>query len=193
MTVLAVMTNPELYGQATQTLLFYLSGAIAVVLAIAVVATRRILRAAVYLMGMLVTTAAFFVLLNSPFMAAIQILLYVGGIVVLLTFAIMLTSQVGVSEEHPTVARWLWGLAGSVTFFVLAIAALAASRLQEAMPVRSTESNSTQIGRALLNYGAEGYILPFEVISLLLLAVVIAGIVIARRMPEESATKEPGA
>jgi NADH-quinone oxidoreductase subunit J len=193
MTLPLAMTNTELYGQAAQTLLFYLSGALAVLLAIAVVTTRRILRAAVYLMAVLVVSAVFFVLLSAPFMAAIQIMLYVGGIVVLLTFAIMLTSQVGESEDQPGKGRLAWGLASAVSFFVLAVTALATSHLGKVLPPGDGEHNAQRIGKALLDYGEQGYILPFEVISLLLLAVIIAGIVIARRQPETPVTKEPGA
>ena len=74
-------------------MLFYLFASAAIVAALAAVTSRRILRAAVYLMFVLINTAALYALLGAYFLAGLQLLVYVGGIVVLIVFAVMLTYQ----------------------------------------------------------------------------------------------------
>src|SRR4051812_43345511 len=98
-------------------ILFYLFAAFSICLAILVVTSRRILRAAIYLMCVLGASAAFFVLLGAEFLAGVQILVYIGGIVVLLVFAVMLTRSVELLEERPTMVRKLLGGLAALAFF----------------------------------------------------------------------------
>lgn len=181
----AAAQAPALAGQlgpAAYTLAFYVFGAIALVLALAVVLSPKLLRAAVYLTGMLITGAAFYVMLGAHFLAAIQVLVYVGGIVVLMVFAIMLTTALGGDEPHPTARRVLWGIVGAAIFFGVAGATMIATKwAPAAQPPRVTADDAKAIGTSLLDYGATGYVLPFEVVSLLLLAVIVVGTVLARR------------
>jgi NADH-quinone oxidoreductase subunit J len=164
------------------TALFYIFAASAIGLAVALVLTRRILRAAVWLMGVLFCSAAFYVLLNAEFLAGIQVLVYIGGIVVLLVFAIMLTSSFELLDDHPSGFRRLIALLAAGAFFIVTATAL----LSTSFPVKSYHgeavSDVTKIGKSLLNYGEGGYVLPFEVISVLLLAALIGGIVVARKV-----------
>lgn len=163
------------------TLVFYLLAAISLSLAWSVVTGRRILRAAVSLMGVLAASAGLYLLLDSPFLAGVQVLVYVGGIVVLLVFAVMLTRTTELLEDHPTRGRQLIGGAVALTFFGLSycmmIAPPFANRVLSPLP----KNDVAAIGRALLDTGENGYALPFEVVSLLLLAAMIGGIVIARK------------
>jgi NADH:ubiquinone oxidoreductase subunit 6 (subunit J) len=78
-------------SDAVYTILFYVIASMALALAIAVTTSRRLLRAAVYLMGVLLMSAGLYVMLGAEFLAGVQILVYVGGIVVLIVFAVMLT------------------------------------------------------------------------------------------------------
>jgi NADH-quinone oxidoreductase subunit J len=164
------------------TALFYIFAASAIGLAVALVLTRRILRAAVWLMGVLFCSAAFYVLLNAEFLAGIQVLVYIGGIVVLLVFAIMLTSSFELLDDHPSGFRRLIALLAAGAFFIVTAAAL----LSTSFPVKPYHgeaiSDVRKIGMSLLNYGEGGYVLPFEVISVLLLAALIGGIVVARKV-----------
>lgn len=168
-------------ASAIPTLVFYLLTAISLSLAWSVVTGRRILRAAVALMGVLGASAGLYLLLDSPFLAGVQVLVYVGGIVVLLVFAVMLTRTTELLEDHPTRLRQVVGGAVAGAFFLLSYFMMTsdafAGRTLSALP----KNDVAAIGRALLDTGPNGYALPFEVVSLLLLAAMIGGIVIARK------------
>jgi NADH-quinone oxidoreductase subunit J len=161
--------------------IFLFFAAVAVVLAVGVVTSRRILRAAVCLAGVLVSTAAFYLLLGMEFLAGVQVLIYVGGIVVLLVYAVMLTSAANFVEERPAPRRKLVAGAVALAFFGLSVAAISATEFPVNPDAARPESDVAAIGRGLLDTGPDGYVLPFELISLLLLAAVIGGVVVARK------------
>ncbi|MBU0690184.1 NADH-quinone oxidoreductase subunit J [bacterium] len=164
------------------TALFYIFAASAVLLAFALVLTRRILRAAVWLMGVLFCSAAFYVLLGAEFLAGIQVLVYIGGIVVLLVFAIMLTSSFELLDDHPSALRRILGILTAGGFFAVTALALLSTKFPVKAYHGEAISDVEKIGKSLLNYGPGGYVLPFEVISVLLLAALIGGIVVARKV-----------
>jgi len=165
--------------------LFYGFATFSILLALLVVTTRRILRAAVYLMAVLGASAAFFVLLGAEFLAGVQILVYIGGIVVLLVFAVMLTRSVDLLEEQPSLIRKLLGGLVSAFFFVTTALILTSTNFSVLRGGAQPLNNTAELGKKLLDYGADGFVLPFEIISLLLLGAVIGGIVIARKTPAE--------
>jgi NADH-quinone oxidoreductase subunit J len=168
---------------ATNTILFYVLGAAAVALALAVVNTRRLVRAAIYLMGVLAAGAGLYILLGAEFLAGIQVLVYVGGIVVLIVFAVMLTRSADLLVDKPSVGRMILGGATSIAFLALSATIFWSSDFPTVQDGAAPKDNTLAIGQQLLDTGASGYVLPFEVISLLLLAAVIGGIVIARKTP----------
>ncbi len=170
-------------ADAAYTVIFYLLAAGTVVLALAVVNARQLLRAAVALMGVLTLSAGLYIMLDAEFLAGVQVLVYVGGIVVLIVFAIMLTRSAELLEDHPAPMRRVWGALASVGLLVVSAAALATSDFAVRPGAPAPADGAAEIGRRLLDYGAAGYVLPFEIISLLLLAAVLGGIVIARRTP----------
>lgn len=159
----------------------YLLAVTAVGFAVAVVTTPRILRAAVYLLVVLLAGAGAYVLLGAEFLAGVQALVYVGGIVVVIVFAVMLTSAVELREAPPPRSRR--ALAGLAALLFFGAAAAAVLQPPFAAPLSSSApGNVSAIGDALLDYGPAGYVLPFELISLLLLSAAVGGIVIARRV-----------
>jgi len=169
--------------EAVYTILFYVLAAMAVVLALAVVNARRLLRAAIYLMGVLTASAGLYVMLSAEFLAGIQVLVYVGGIVVLIVFAIMLTRSAELLEDDPSLHRKIAGAIASIMFLAVTGGILWATpfaRLSEGGPAGDS---ARLIGQKLLDTGPQGYVLPFELISLLLLAAAIGGIVVARKTP----------
>src|SRR3989344_6952910 len=109
-----------IWSKATSTLMFYLFAVVSVAFAIATVSSRRILRAAVYLMGVLAVTAGFYLLLGAPFLAGVQVLVYVGGIVVLLVYVVMLTRSSDLAEDNPSATRKITALLAALASFVLA-------------------------------------------------------------------------
>ncbi len=172
------MIAPAMY-----TVLFWVVAASTVLLALAVVNTRKLLRAAIALMGTLSTTAGLYAMLDAQFLAGVQVLVYVGGIVVLIVFAIMLTRSGELLEDHPAPGRMFVGAVISIGFLALSATAVWVSPFAVNAAGKPTSNDALSIGKALLDPGPGGYVAPFEVISLLLLAAMIGGIVIARKTP----------
>jgi NADH-quinone oxidoreductase subunit J len=168
---------------AAYTVLFYVFAAFAVLLAIGVTNAPRLLRAAVYLMGVLMASAGMYVLLGAEFLAGIQVLVYVGGIVVLIVFAVMLTRSAELQVDNPSPKRkWLAAVA-SATFLAFVGAVFWTTQFPTANQAGGPSNDVLAIGKALLDQSADGYVLPFEIVSLLLLAALIGGVVVARKTP----------
>lgn len=170
-------------ADATYTVMFYGLSAAVILLALLAVNARQLLRAALGLMGMLALSAGMYVMLRAEFLAGVQILVYVGGIVVLIVFAIMLTRSSELLEDHPTKLTRILGATFSIAFMLIACYALGATKFTESEITVSSRDEVRDIGLALLDRGANGYLLPFEAISLLLLVAVIGGTVVARKTP----------
>lgn len=148
--------------------------------AMGVVMNRNLFRGVVWLMISLFGVAGLFVLLSAPFLAAVQVLVYIGAIAILFTFAVMLTRSLTTLTERFT-RVWANALAAFALFALLAIGVIypvwgTNPALQ--MPVSDETRQTVDIGVALV--AGEGYVLPFEVASLLLTAAMIGAIVIAR-------------
>ncbi|MEI6900961.1 MAG: NADH-quinone oxidoreductase subunit J, partial [Bacteroidota bacterium] len=99
--------------------MFFIFSAIIVVFSILTVTSRRILRAATFLLFVLVSTAGMYFLLRFNFLAAIQLTLYAGGIVVLIIFSILLTSQIGAKLEVPSVTKRIFAALAAVAGAIL--------------------------------------------------------------------------
>lgn len=170
-------------ADATYTVMFYGISAIVILFALVAVNVRKLLRAALALMGMLAMSAGLYVLLRAEFLAGVQILVYVGGIVVLIVFAIMLTRSSELLEDHPAPLRRTLGAVFSISFMLISSVALRSTGFAVSDTTQAPPDDVRAIGMALLDRGTSGYLLPFEVISLLLLVAVIGGTVVARKTP----------
>jgi NADH-quinone oxidoreductase subunit J len=160
--------------------MFAVFAAIIVIFSILTVTTRKILRAATFLLFVLIATAGLYFMLKFTFLAAIQLTLYAGGIVVLIIFSILLTSQIADKLEQPAVTKKIFALLTAVIGAALCIVTI----LQYKFPtdtIPSPGTNIESIGQALISTGKYGYSLPFEVISILLLAAMIGSIIIAKK------------
>lgn len=156
--------------------LFYLFAAGAIVSAALVAFTRNILYSALALLATLLSVAALYVFLHADFLAVTQLLLYVGGVLVLILFAVMLTARIGTaSETNPALGRFSGAVLGGALFALLSLLAFKAPWKTSA-PSRA-ESTAEAIGDLFLGE----YLLPFEVASLLLLATLVAAVVVARK------------
>jgi len=148
--------------------------------AIMVAYDRNLFHGALWLLVTLFGVAGFFVMLAAPFLAAVQVLVYMGAIVILIIFAIMLTRRMmGVREE--TNEQWRLGLAmAALAFLVLAFVLVQANNTMlptgTAAPI--TFDSVVNLGKSLVDPGQ--YALPFELASLLLTGAMIGAIVIAR-------------
>lgn len=160
--------------------MFYLFSGIILVCSLLTITTRRILRAAVYLLCVLLSTAGLYFMLKYQFMAAVQLTLYAGGIVVLIIFSILLTHHITHRFKHPNFIKMLMGIGAAAIGSGLVIATLLSHSFQTEA-VQELPVDMSVIGNQLLSTGKNGYVLPFELISVLLLAAMIAAIVIAKK------------
>ena len=153
-----------------------------VVFSVLTVTTRKILRAATYLLFTLFATAALYFKLDYEFLGAVQIAVYAGGIVVLLVFAILLTSHPGDNSEQLASKKRILGLLGGLLTFIVAGYALVSrcANVCTTLPAMSNPDMHT-LGEQLMGTGEAQYLLPFEAISVLLLACIIGGVVVARK------------
>lgn len=161
-------------------IMFFILAAMILIFSVLTVTSRRILRAAVYLLFVLISTAGLYFMLNYNFLAAVQLTVYAGGIVVLIIFSILLTSHISeravVAGNKQTLLSALAAVAGAV-LTLITIFRFAFTPTTEA----ATGTSVKDVGTALISYEANGYALPFEVISILLLAAMIGAIIVARR------------
>ena len=165
-------------------------GVLAVVIiasAIVCVSTKRVMRAATFLLFVLFGVAGIYFLLDYTFLGAAQIAVYAGGITMLYIFAIQLVSKdtlQGLVERFKG-TRVLAGAAVSLAGLAMVLAVVAKHGfIDRAAEMADKELPMESIGGALLGTGKHGYVLPFEFISVFLLACIIGGILIARK--EES-------
>ena len=164
------------------TALFFLFAGLAIACAISMVYHKNPLYSAVSLVGVLISLACIYVTLAAPFIAAVQILIYAGAIMVLVVFVIMLLN---LDEDKPlTRLRYLYavgGLLGLVllaqTFFIF----YAVARTPNKQPVADTAAGMTQnIGRAMYTE----YLLPVEIVGILLLMAIVGAVMMSRRLTQ---------
>lgn len=152
-----------------------------VICSILAVTTRKILRAATYLLFVLFATAAAYFQLDYEFVGAVQIAVYAGGIVVLFVFAIFLTGKPGEDSEVLVSRKRLIALLGAVALFAVAGWSLISRFFEISHMPRMPYLTMKTLGSTLMGTGHGEYLLPFEAVSVLLLACIIGGIVIARK------------
>lgn len=157
--------------------LIALAGGLGVVLA------RNLFRAALWLLLSLFGVAGLLVLLSAPFLAAVQVLIYMGGITILIIFAVMLTRGM-VQERRVWIEQWDYAVIVALAFFALILyviydTAVSGGMVLAAGALPPVDGDTTQrLGVALVDPGQ--YVLPFEVASLLLAGALIGAIYIAR-------------
>ena len=160
---------------STSVIVFYLLAALTLGSAAAVALSRNIIYSALALLGTFLGVAGLYITLSADFLAATQLLVYVGGTLTLILFAVMLTARIErTSVSNPT--------QGFLVAFALVLALLvvlgtvAASTPWSSGP-GTTNPSTTRLGHAFLNE----YLLPFEVGSVVLLGAMIGSVVLARR------------
>jgi len=167
------------------TIIFYMLAAFTVMSAVFAVATRQIFRAAIFLLFTLIGVAGLYFWMQYEFIAAVQIVVYVGGITVLIIFSIFLTQQTGEKLPKQKIGRKIFAALAAFCGFALIMIQLMQHTFPEtaAAVVEPTVAN---IGSQMLGVDKGGYALPFEVVSMLLLAALIGCIVIALKPKSET-------
>ncbi|MFZ1314342.1 MAG: NADH-quinone oxidoreductase subunit J [Chitinophagaceae bacterium] len=148
------------------------------------VTTRHIFRAAIYLLFSLIGIAGLYFWLQYEFIAAVQIVVYVGGIVVLIIFSIFLTQQAGEKLPKQKSDRKIFAALAVFCGFALTMLQVYQHEFNGAETTKAP--TVADIGKKMLSVDNGGYALPFEIISMLLLAAMVGCIVIALRSKPET-------
>lgn len=147
--------------------------------AVMVVTARNLIHSALWLILTLFGVAVMYGLMSATFFSVIQVVIYIGAIAILMIFAIMLTRRV-IQEPGSTVNKgwWLAGLLALVLFTALVWMLSTWPGFQTALPTLPEDFDSIQVlGTALVS--PEGYVIPFEIASVLLLAALIGAVAVA--------------
>ena len=157
---------------------FYLFAGVSLISALAIVLSRNIIRSAVWLLGTLAGVACLYFLLNANFIAAIQLIVYAGGTLILIIFGVMLTSKSPWAHYRPSRVQ----VVAAILVAVLLAAGLCTLMLRPdwhataAGKTLETSPLVQDIGKSLLTE----YLVPFETASVLLLVVMIGAAYLAR-------------
>ncbi len=161
-----------------QQVLFLIFGAITVVAALMVVTKRNVFHAALFMVLSFFGVAGLYVLLEAPFLAAVQLFIYVGGISVLIVFAIMLTRDLANPNVSAANSQWAAALVVAVGLAVVLIVTAQGYDWVSSPPGAVPPHTITILGATLVD--PLGLMLPFEVASVLLLVALIGAVTLAR-------------
>ncbi|MFQ5943705.1 MAG: NADH-quinone oxidoreductase subunit J [Anaerolineales bacterium] len=163
------MTGPQI--------VFLAAAAVTLIAAIMVVTVPRLVHAGLWLILALAGVAVLFVLLDNGFLAVVQVAIYIDAIAILIIIAVMLTRAV-MSESDPQINR-MWLAAAFACLVIMAGLLGIVSQVPAAVPAELVESEVSLdvLGRVLVD--VDGFILPFEVASVLLVAALVGAILVA--------------
>jgi NADH-quinone oxidoreductase subunit J len=161
-------------------LLFYIIAAFLAISALMVVTLKNIFHSAIFLALTFFMVAGIYILLGAEFLAGVQVLIYVGAITILMIFAIMLTYQISNKSIRQVNEQRGAAFVIVVLFFVLALWTVIKTNWQLS-DARLPDQNILELGRQLLST----YVIPFEVVSIVLLVALIGAIIISRQDKQE--------
>ena len=158
---------------------FYLLAGLAIASGVVVITRKNPVHSALALILTLLSLAGLYLMLYAPFVAGVQIILYVGGIMVLFLFVIMLVNIERSQREKAFNQQWVAGVLGALALGGLFIAIYIRGQALFSMPMKPVlETQNTQkIGEMLYS----NYMFPFEIASLLLLVAIIGAVVMAKK------------
>ncbi|HBK31224.1 MAG TPA: NADH-quinone oxidoreductase subunit J [Porphyromonadaceae bacterium] len=165
----------------TEQIIFYILAIVIAVFSILAVTSKQVVRSATYLLFVLLGTAGIYMLLNYYFLFAVQVSVYAGGIMVLFIMAIFLTHKPGI-DVNPQDS---WKVKSSAVLSLAGLVLCGYIILNNVTRVyrfiKGDELQMQDIGTAMMGTNKYQYLLPFEVISVLLLACIVGAILIARK------------
>ena len=168
-------------------IVFYIIAMIMIVFSVMSVTSRNIMRAIVFLLFVMLGLAGIYFMIDFFFLGAVQMTVYAGGIIILYITSIMLVERIGEPLDAPNQVRQY--IAAAITALAAGVTLFAIYDYDFEQVSEGTTTTIAQVGRALLNYGDGGFILPFEVISILLLAAMVGAIVIAKSYHKKESSK----
>lgn len=164
-----------------ETVIFYFLAAFITVFSLLTVTTTRMVRSATYLLFVLFGTAGIYFLLGYTFLGSVQIMVYAGGIVVLYVFSILLTSGEGDKAVKLKRSKFLAGFGTTVAGAAIVLFITLKHKFLATTDLKPIEVSFSTIGQQMFSSDKYGYLLPFEAVSLLLLACIVGGLLIARK------------
>ena len=164
----------------TATVLFYLFALMSVASALYVMMSRNIVRTAVGLLFTLIGVAGLYFLLNAEFLAAVQLVVYAGGTLILIVFGVMLTSKSPFSRFEPKLAEVMLAMSFGLILLISLIAGIVRAKFNSQM-VETGYYPLETLGQALLG----DFLVPFELASVLLLVVMIGAAYLAKGRKRE--------
>jgi len=163
--------------------IFFLFAAIAVIFALVVVLHRNPVVGALSLVASFFALAVMYVLLEAPFVAALQVIVYAGAIMVLFLFVIMLLNLKHVAEPPTRPVQQFLGYTACSAFGIGIVYFLLKYAAFETLPQGYFQADARTIGIRMF----EAYVFPFEMVSILLLAAIVGALVLSGRIPGERA------
>lgn len=162
--------------------MYFIIAVAIIVFSVLAVTSRKILRSATYLLFVLLATAGVYFQVGYEFLGAVQVAVYAGGIMVLFVFAILLTHRPDDPTKTLSSHKRALGLTAAILgALVCGISLLSYGGFVARKMSLNLNVDINRIGEALLSTDKWGYLLPFEAISILLLACIIGGVVVARK------------
>lgn len=173
-----------LFNMNAYEILFVILAVFILCSSIATVVSKSIIRAATYLLFVLLGTAGLYFLMGYTFLGSVQVMVYAGGIIVLYVFSILLTSGQQEALSKSKMAKTIGAVAMSLVGLALVVGIFWSHGFNAGFlpaPSEAATPSMAQIGEHMLSTSTEGYLLPFEAVSVLLLACIVAGLLIARK------------
>lgn len=164
----------------TQTIIFMGLALLMTVASILAVTTRNIMRATIYLLFVLFGTAGIYFILHYTFLGAVQVTVYAGGIIVLFVFAALLIGKGTRDFTRTSILRYTAGFTASITGLALTIYLIFTNQFPETKTLTSVIPMNL-IGHTMMGTEKYNFVLPFEVVSILLLACMVGALLIARK------------
>jgi len=166
-------------AEYTQQVFFIIVAAVTLGTALMVVTTRNLVHSVLWLIASLFGVAVIFALLQAGFLAVIQVVIYIGAIAILLIFAVMLTRKIAQEGGPRFNENWLWAVVVALVIFVALVWTLTSwsGISSQALPFSERTDLVQDLGVVLVSL--DGFVLPFEMASVLLLAALIGAVVVA--------------
>ncbi|MBB3110543.1 NADH-quinone oxidoreductase subunit J [Paenibacillus phyllosphaerae] len=168
------MWNVELTGEF---IAFFVFAVMIITGAVMMLSLTQVVHMVLSLLAAFIGMAGMFVLLQAEFLAFVQVLIYAGAVTILMIFGIMMTNHQGEGAEFPR--AWHEGLAavGALALFGLLFYAIRQADFSQVTAYAPAEDNTLAIGKLLFT----GYVVPFELVSVLLTVAFIGAIVLAKK------------
>ncbi|GGG84919.1 NADH-quinone oxidoreductase subunit J [Paenibacillus radicis (ex Gao et al. 2016)] len=172
------MFNIEFNGEFAA---FFIFSTIIVCGAVLMISLQKVVHMVISMAGVFLGLAGMFVLLEAEFVAFVQVLIYAGAVSILMIFGIMMTNHQDAGGEKVLPLHEGLAAIGALALFGLLFYAIRTTDFPDPLPFQGGEENTMKIGQLLYT----GYIVPFELLSILLTVAFIGSIAIARRLPEK--------